>query len=180
MSHQPNGAWPEAPSGPHLSWEHRFSAKVVLTIAWGLPEQDLMLWLSCQEPEREGRGRMEGGSRLNMRQSRRVWLCLYLNWTERDMWIRRENGAHERKKKCRSGFHSYSDPTQSSVRRRSAPVIWNVNERLKPSAQKAVFLILGNTKKEKKFSLPFHPSALACTNTLGTPELIFQLQEILA
>lgn len=178
MSHQPNGAWSEAPSGPCLSWEHRFSAKVVLTIAWGLSEQDLMLWLSCQEPERKGRGRMEGGgwSRLNMRQSRRVWLCLYLNWTERDMWIRRENGADERKKNAGAGF-AVIVIRHGQV---SAPVIWNVNERLKPSAQKAVFLILGNTKKDNKFSLPFHPSALACTNTLGAPELIFQLQDILA
>lgn len=111
-------------------------------------------------------------------QSGIVWLSLYLNWNKQVTWIR-ENGDDEGKK-CRSKLHSFSYPTRPSVKRRSAPVIWSVNERLRPATQKAVFLDIDNTKKEKIFSLPFHPSAFACMNTSGTPELIFQVQDILA
>lgn len=142
------GAWPETPSGSCLSWKHRFNVNVVLTTSWGLPGQDLMLWLRCQEPEREGRGRMGGEGRVgagwtwdNLEEFGFVFI-----WTGPN-WIREGEWSWWGKKKCRSRLHSFSYPTRPSVRHRSASVIWSVNERLKPATQIAVFLNFGNTKK---------------------------------
>lgn len=82
MSHRPNGPRLETQSGLRLSWERRFSANIVIITTWGLPDQDLVFYLLCQEP---------GGEAESL---------FYLEWTRymnnvENCW--RENAVDEKK-----------------------------------------------------------------------------------
>lgn len=150
------------PIGLRLSWELRFSANIVITTTGGLPDQDLVFYLLCQEPGGEAE------SLFYLERTR------YVNNVE-ICW--RENAADEKKSlECGSRLHIFgqsavalfyrwlSNTGKSQTSLSTCHLKCNRACQSWQSTQMGVLVHSGDQKLFKKnFSLHFHPSALAGT-----------------